>query len=391
MRVPVLLVAALANVAGTSPSAESTVDYLDPDYGSKIRQLKNDDGHEHNLYYHRNPWNADNSRMVGVQSDLQQRNWRVVLYDGDGDFIKTLFSIDKFDWRLVWDRKNPHVLYTWKGSKLYRFHVTTGKPELLNSFAPLGLKPNGPSLNQAGDRILVVTSDGTFRSYRLPDMTEERTFTLSVPADCNLSWDKVRYIGCRNYIDTKYRSGDMKKQAIVVYDDTGEVVHTFDGIGGGGHYDFSPDGKLAYFTMSRGPRQGGERPLEIHVVNLDGTNDRVLFSAPRSETKYVQNLHLSWPDQVGDWFIASFFPSSRNLPPAYQPLLDEILLVKTDGTHEYLARTETKYWTERGRGRSGDMFWAQPLASPSSDGSRVSFNSIRSGTIDLHILYVEKR
>lgn len=390
MRMPFVLAVALAMV-GRSSAADSTIDYVDPDYGGKIRQLKKDDGHEHNLYYYRNPWNADNSRMVGVQSDLQQRNWQVVLYDGDGCLIKTLFSIDKFDWRLVWDRKNPAVLYTWKGSSLYKFDVTTGNSELLKSFAPLGLKPNGPSLNQAGDRILVVTSDGMFRSYRLPEMTEERTFSIKVPADCIASWDKVRYIGCRNCIDTKFQSSDMQQQAIVVYDDTGEIIHRFDGIGGGGHYDFSCEGKLAYFKMSRGSRQGGQRPLEIHVVDLDGANDRVLFSVSRSETMYVQSLHLSWPDQVADWFIASVFPSAQNLPPSYRPLLDEILLVKTDGTHEYLARSKTKYWTERGRGRTGDMFWAQPLASPSSDGRRVSFNSIRSGTIDLHILYVEQR
>ena len=183
-----VLAVALAMVVGRVSATETTVDYVDPDYGAKIRQIKKDDGHEHNLYYYRNPWNADNSRMVGVQSDLQQRNWQVALYDGDGGFIKTLFSIDKFDWRLVWDRKNPAILYTWKVSNLYKFDVATGSSELLKSFAPVGLKPNGPSLNQAGDRILVVTSDGTFRSYHLPEMTEERTFRMDVPADCSVPW-----------------------------------------------------------------------------------------------------------------------------------------------------------------------------------------------------------
>jgi hypothetical protein len=35
------------------------------------------------------------------------------------------------------------------------------------------------------------------------------------------------------------------------------------------------------------------------------------------------------------------------------------------------------------------MFWAMPLAAPSADGKRISFNSNRSGTIDQCILWPE--
>jgi hypothetical protein len=76
------------------------VDYSDPTYGGRIRQLRKDDGHEHNLYYYRDPWNADGSALLGIQSDLQQKNWHVVLYDGDGHFLNDLFSVDQYDWRL---------------------------------------------------------------------------------------------------------------------------------------------------------------------------------------------------------------------------------------------------------------------------------------------------
>ena len=30
--------------------------------------------------------------MVGVHSDLEQKNWRIVLYNGDGCYQKELFS-----------------------------------------------------------------------------------------------------------------------------------------------------------------------------------------------------------------------------------------------------------------------------------------------------------
>jgi len=371
------------------PDGPTIKDFTDPVYKSRIRQIHNPDGFAHNLYYYRDPWNADGSRMVGVLCDLEQKNWRLCLFDGDGRFIKQLFSIEKYDWRLCWDRKDPESFYTWKGSDLYRLNVTSGQAEVLKSLAPLSLKPNGPSLNQAGDRILVITSDSVFRSYHLPDMGEERTFTATIPPGCNVDWGKPRYIGYRNYIDTAYRSSDLAEQAIVVYDDTGDVVHKFDAIGGGGHYDFSPDGKLAYFKLSRGTRSpGGESPLEIHTVKLDGTDDRALFSVPRPQAAYVQNLHLSWPAKVNDWFIASFFPATGNVPAVYAPPLDEILMIRTDGTHRYLARTGTVYSRAGARGGAGDMFWAQPLGRPSADGKCICFNSNRSGTIDMYILYV---
>ncbi len=360
------------------------MDSNDPTYGTKVRQLRKDDGHEHNLYYYRDVWNADGSRMLGIQSDLQQNSWHVCLYDGDGVFLRDLFPISQYDWRLCWDRNDPNVLYTWKGSDLFRFNIVKGEAELLKSFAPLGLKPNGPSCNQAGDRILVITSDGTFHSYHLPDMSDERTFHMTIPEGCYPSWDKPHYTGYGNCIDTAY-SGSTR-QAIVVYDDTGAVVHKFDSVGGGGHYDYSPDGKLAYFKLPTGARGAAQTPFEIHVVNLDGSEDRVLFTVSAAQSHF-SNLHLSWPSKVNDWFVAGFYPTVARSDADYEPPFDEILLLRLDGTTQYLARTRTLYSRAGAKGGSGDMFWAQTLCSPSPDGRRICFNSNRSGTIDLCILY----
>jgi len=356
---------------------QNVVDIVDPTYRGKIRQMVKPDGHEHNLYYYRNPWNADSTRMVGVHSDLESKNWRVVLYSGDGCFIKDLFPTSQFGWTLVWDRHDPHTLFTLKGNELYRFNVTNGKAELAKSFAPQGMKPNGPSLNQAGDRLLVTTSDGVFRSYRLPGMDDERTFSIEPTALCNaanIKWDKPRYIGYRNYIDVYCPEGTA------IYDDTGALVHMFKGIGGGGHHDFSPDGKWAY---SPHHRFGQGKPLEIHVVNVDGSDDRVVYSVPDAQMRFVRNLHLAWPSGVSDWFVASFFPDINNQPGSYAPMLDEIVQIHLDGTVKALARTGTSSGNDA-------MFWAQPLARPNHDGTRINFNSNRSGTIDQYILFLDQ-
>lgn len=369
-----------------SSCSNTIVDYIDPTYGHQIRQIWKPEGHEHNMYYHRNPWNADNSHMIGIESDLAEKNWRVVLYDGAGCFIKELFPTTKYDWRLVWDRNNPNILYTWTSSKLYRYDVTTATAQLLKSFAPLSLtlKPAGPSLNQVGDRILVITSDDTFRSYHLPDMQEERMFKAAYPLNCSTDWQDERYIGYQNYIATACDSGRFGTATLFIHDDTGVLLHRFDGIGIA-HHDFSPDGQLAYHRWN-----GVAKQIEIRMVQLEGTNDQILYSVPQYLSQYIQNLHVSWPDRVNDWFIVSFYPRSESLPSTYSPPLDEILLIRTNGTFQYLARTGTMYGPKQ-------SFWSLPLATPSSDGTRISFNSncsndiptlgcTHSGTIDHYIL-----
>ena len=369
--------------AAASPPAITIVDTVDVRYGGKVRQLRKDDGHEHNLYYVRNPWNADGTRMVVVHSDLEQKNWRVALCDGDGRFEKYLFTIAEYDWRIVWDRRDPDVFYTTRAASLFRYRVSTGRAELLKKFSQ-PLRPTGASLNQRGDRILVATADWTLHSFALPDMTAERGFRPAVPKGYNS--DKPGYTGHGNTIHVAYSDGP--KQGILIYEDDGTLRHELKDIGGGGHYDFSPAGKLAYFKLPL-TGEGNRRALEIHVVNLDGSDDRVLFRAPAAEMSYVQNLHVSWPDRVDDWFVASLFPNASRLPASYAPWLDEIIQLKLDGTHRVLARSETAHARAAGRGGAGDMFWAQPLASPSADGRRILFNSSRSGTVDACILYVD--
>jgi hypothetical protein len=348
-------------------------------YGNKITELISTGRNDHNLYYNRSPWNSDNSYMVGIDSDSDSRNWSVMLYDGRGCFIKRLFGIEQYDWRLVWDRHDPNILYTWGGSNLYRYDVRSNQAQLLKSFAPLRLRPNGPSLNQAGDRILVGTSDDVFHSYHLPDMSAERSFSIPFPQGCRSSWKSERYTGFRNNITSTCNSDNPPTHLLYVYDDTGAAVHVFDSFGGGGHFDFSPDGKLAYYRMWGGGR-GERNPLEIHVVNVDGTNDRVVYNVPQERADNVQNLHLSWPANINTWFVAGLFPLPNARPDKYSPPFDEIMAIDVRGTFKYLARTQTR------PGRGAD-FWAQPLASPSADGTRIGFNSNRTGNIQQYILW----
>jgi hypothetical protein len=334
--------------------------------------------------------------MIGIRSDLNEKNWKVVLYDGNGCYIKDLFPVSQYNWQLSWDRNKPNIFYTNKGLNVFRYDVTTNAATSIK-ILPVFPAPQGPSLNQANDRIMMVLSDSTIRSYRLSDMGDERAFAVAplLPANCQTDWNDIRYTGYKNYIGINCSYGDGTGSQVVV-EDTGKVLHTFTAIGGAnvhGHYDYSPNGKFGY---SKKPGNNKES-LEIHVVNIDGTDDRILYSVPYAKASYVSNLHVSWPDKVEDWFVVSVFPTTTP-PSTYASPLDEILKIHLNGSFEYVARSGSRPKIAG----SSQQFWAQPLASPSADGSRISFNSncpannvaatcVSTGTIDQYILFLDSQ
>jgi len=378
------------------------IDFLDPTYGGRIRQIYNPNGDEHNLYHYRTPFNADNSLLLGIETPHGSEEYQVTLYDGDGRFVKKLFTVPEYDWRVVWDRKDPHIFYTWRKTALYRYDVQRNNAELLRSFEPLSLKPAGPSLNQAGDRILVATADNVVHTFRLPQMDDERLCYIDMPEGYYAGWDKLRFIGYRDYFAvTFYQEGPFPQGGkpsppfTRIYDAaTGKLFHTLEGISIG-HGDFSGDGKLAYVQLSpyqgspgrRSPRPG----MQARVVSIDGSDDHVVYELSGDELRYVRNYHITWPDNINDWFVISFFPQTGHLPTEYDPPLDELMQIRVDGTIKVLARTGTT---------CGANFWAQPQQSPSADGTRILFHTNgtcrvgklgceSSGTIDQCILYLQ--
>ena len=381
--------------AATTTTVQSArmIDFTDSTYGGRIRQIYNPAGDEHNLYHTRSVFNTDNSRLLGIETPKGSSAYQVTLYDGEGRTLKTLFTVPEYDWRVAWDRHDPRFFYTSKGATVCRYDVESGKAEPLMSFRnPSIAGPSGLSLNEKGDRLLLRMTDNSVRTYRLPAMDDERVCTIEIPDGWYANWDKLRFTGHKDYfaltIEQKrpFPQGAKAMPPFTrIYDGvTGKLFHTLDAVTVG-HHDFSPGGKLAYVD---GFNQG--RDLQVRVVNLDGTDNRVVFTAPRAKLRYVRNYHITWPAGVSDWFLLSFFPQTGRLPPNYEPWLDELVQVFVDGRHKVLARTGTT---------CAANFWAQPQQSPSADGTRVLFHSNgtctvgkigeeSSGTIDQCILYL---
>jgi hypothetical protein len=88
-----LLVGLLAAAWGAAVAAEpgpagpvkvgppKIVDYTDPTYGARIRQLRKDDGHEHNLYYYRDP----TSLPAALGFAAYDGDWHEILTSSPGD------------------------------------------------------------------------------------------------------------------------------------------------------------------------------------------------------------------------------------------------------------------------------------------------------------------
>lgn len=389
------------------------MDIKDPTYGTHFRQLYNPYGNEHNLYHYRDVFNADNSYMLGLQSDQSGKvPYHVVLYTGNGKFIRTLFRIGREDnmysWKLVWDRRDPKFLYTYNNKdgvgKLVKFNVDTKEVTVLKTFDQLIGGEAGLTLNQAGDRILVAygfekaknkKNMPVIHTFHLPDMTDERSFVPELPdfcleskGACNIGGDKIRYIGYKNYIsysvkqnwvDGMGKTGGPKSRAYI-YDDTGIIYRQYEGMGFG-HTDCSPDGKFPYYS---------DHHQKVHILDFENNTDKVVFEVSKKKPMKTKFMHITWPDNVKDWFILAITPNP-GFSGSYKAPFDEIMQVYVDGKTKILAR---------GGNRQSKNFWAQSQPSVSADGSRISFNSNwsigvkgfggkSSGTIDQNILYLD--
>jgi len=368
------------------------IDFVDPSYEGRVRQIFNPAGDEHNLYHYRSVFNADNSRLLGIETPKGTTDYQVTLYDGDGQRLKQLFTQKEYDWTVAWDRHDPRFFYTHKNGTVYRYDVEAGKAESLRSFQnPSVAGPSGLSLNEKGDRVLLRMGNNSVRTYHLPAMDDERICRIEIPSGWQANWDKLRFTGHKDYFALTFEprqlpmgNANSQRPLTRIYDGvSGELFHTLEAVTVG-HHDFSCDGKLAYVEGFFNQAPG----MRLRVVNLDGSDNRIVFTAPREKLRFVRNYHITWPAGVRDWFVLSFFPQTGRLPASYEPYLDEIVQVFVDGTHKVLARTGTTCDTN---------FWSQPQQSVSSDGTRILFHTNgncrvgqigceSSGTIDQCIL-----
>ena len=231
----------------------SNILFTDPQWGGVYQQMiRTVPASDHNLYYLRNSFNANGTLMLGIQSPLSLNGtatpWVIVLFDGNGCFLKPLFNAiggtPAFNWRANWSPVDPNVFYTtgvsgtWPGLSgnintniIYAMHPcatritgisdpacasTTGMAVApLYQFNRVSTnEPSGPSLSEDGSRIGIVTrpddtvtADYHWSSIGLtnstsaaPDSLRSFDLTANYPSGYCLARsavEKTRYIGNR--------------------------------------------------------------------------------------------------------------------------------------------------------------------------------------------------
>jgi hypothetical protein len=383
MRQLLLTAVVLMGWCGTALAVQSTPDcsqvfeYKDAVTGRSVRQLRKADGHEHNIYHFRNVFNADETLLFAVQSDLNQQNWRQSLYTSDGCFLRHLPGTA--DWRIVWSATDPKVFYTHSGQTIYAYDVSTDTKK------PIGTMPYAPvaqslSLSGDGSRLGAYMEGQWFMSLALPSGGDIRTFQAACPPGYHsglgmyLGWLRKVGISCSN--DT------TNAQELRIHEDDGAlvVVRPFVYIG---HPDISKDGLYASV----------QRPFEITVQDLLTGVKTVLYSLPTNLVTHFFGSHNTWPRDRSDWFIVSLFlGNDPNLTYSYP--MDELLKVTlptatSPAKVEVLARTGSTLM---------QGFWGQSNAAISRSGQRIQWNSpcdpalqptpgcLSTGTIDLFLL-----
>src|SRR3954469_21611409 len=83
------------------------IDFTDPTYGGRVRQISNPAGDEHDLYHYRSVFNADNSCLLEIETPKGSTDYRVTPHDGDGRSPRELVTQEEYDWPLAWDRGAP--------------------------------------------------------------------------------------------------------------------------------------------------------------------------------------------------------------------------------------------------------------------------------------------
>lgn len=159
----------------------------------------------HNLYHIRPVWNSDSSYLILVHHG-PGTTWTVSLHHGlTGVWIKDLFTLATYGWRLVWSKVYPHLLYTDQSgtNNIVVYNVETKSVVQTVASPTTPMTPSGPTINYAGTRIMwsggSSVSATRIMSY---DLNTDGTINVGSLASWNPTWpantlsyhtDKWRY------------------------------------------------------------------------------------------------------------------------------------------------------------------------------------------------------
>jgi hypothetical protein len=337
--------------------------YVDPVFGSTITRMSNSRDEPDvakgvgtlsfvsNEYSTMSPFNADNSRILGLHFSY------FGLYDRSGRFTTDLKVCASCEPR--WSRTDPNVLYFVSGNRLERLNVSTGRASVVHTFREYeSISGKGESdISVDGDHLVFAGDDRSVFVYEISTDTKGPVFDTG-----GRGFDSLYITPNNNVTITWLESGTTRWSGIEFFDR--DMTFQRQVARAGGHMDVTRDAngdEILLWTNSADPT-----PLCLNAIvkiRLSDAHQTCLISLDWSLA-----VHVSAPD-TGGWFFMETYAPGDPAPDSegWKAYTNEILRVKLDGT-------EVRRLTHH-RSRPFTSYNYTPRVSSSWDGSRIIFNS----------------
>src|SRR5262245_34133021 len=300
------------------------------------------------------PFNQDESRLLLVHFSY------FGLYDGDGNFLRELPTIDAAA-EPRWSRTDPNVFYFRRGNQLMSYNVGTDSSATVHTFTEYssisGMGESDISLD--GDHF-VLAGDRRFIF-----LYEISTNTKGTVLDANGHGFDSLYVTPNNNVTVTWltNGNNTRFTGIELFDRNmnfqRQLAHA------GGHMDVTRDlngDEVLAWTDNGDAWPKTNCNAGVVKIRLSDGNQTCLWSGDWS-----MGFHVSAPDNTGWVFIETYVPSDPVPPNGWKLYTNEILQVKLDGS-------EVRRLAHH-RSRPFNSYEYQPKTSVSHDGTRLVFGS----------------
>ncbi|MFH1197476.1 MAG: T9SS type A sorting domain-containing protein [bacterium] len=325
-------------------------------------------------YSKRQAWNADESRMLLFSDD-----GRSFLFDGNSySYIKELPGLWGED--IFWHPTNPQQIIFASDNVLSTYDIESGQITQLREF------PEYTWINTRGEGNLsrdakyyafvgqTYDTDTHYKDLVVYDIQQNSVVaTLALPVSLtDFDWVSISTNG--NYVVVDYATAETGRfEGVEVYDRNFNFI--WQKPLGAGHSDLTIDAS-------------GD---EVLVMDYYDENTNSIFVkkfrlADGTETNLIEfswqfDSHISCRNEErSEWcFISTFDGEARLTHDAanWLPFEDEIFALKLDGSGDVqrIAHHHSRRFSPETPDRDNSVYWAEPHASVSCDGTRIIFGS----------------
>jgi hypothetical protein len=335
--------------------------YVDPTFGVAVKRAsdalrtRNEDSGGNLIsitteYATVNPFNMDHSRLILVHNSY------FGLYDGDGNFLRSLPLEISTVTEPRWSRHDPAILYYHVGNQLKQHNVNTQESGVVRTFGEYSFitSKGEADISLDGNHLVFAGDDRYVFTYELSSNS-----TSPVLDTGGRRFDSLAITAYNNVVISWLQTGSDRFTGVELYDRNMRFYRQL--TRAPGHMDVTREANgeevLVWFN-SADPAPICENGI-VKVRMADGQQTCLLT------LDWGLAGHVSATDH--SWVMAETYAPSDPSTANWKPFTNEIFLIKLDGTQ--IRRLATH------RSRPFNSYNYQPRATISHDARRVVFSS----------------